>query len=51
MHHLFFLVFFIFNSFLMCGGQDELKKLSKWEGKTEASRQKLMDKLQGLLFF
>lgn len=32
--------------FLMCPSEEDLKRLSKWEGKTEASRQKLMDKLQ-----
>ena len=34
-------------SFLMCPSEEDLKRLSKWEGKTESSRQKLMDKLQG----
>jgi WD repeat-containing protein 26 len=34
--------------FLMCPSEEDLKRLSKWEGKTEASRQKLMDKLQSI---
>lgn len=43
------------SSFLMCMNSDDLRKLSKWEGKNIESRQILMDKLQSnihnLLFF
>ena len=30
----------------MCTNQEDLKKLSNWDGKTNFSRQNLMDKLQ-----
>jgi hypothetical protein len=40
------LFWFFFLSFLMCTNSEELKKLSKWNGKTSISRQSLMDKLQ-----
>jgi len=34
------------SGFLMCASLDELKKLSKWDGKNLKSRQSLMDKLR-----
>jgi WD repeat-containing protein 26 len=36
------------SSFLMCTNPDDLRKLSKWEGKSTQSRQILMDKLQSI---
>ena len=35
----------------MCPSEEDLKRLSKWEGKTESSRQNLMDKLHGIKFY
>jgi WD40 repeat protein len=37
------------SSFLMCSDQLNLKVLSKWSGKSESSRQSLMEKLQSFL--
>ncbi|XP_073990126.1 WD repeat-containing protein 26 isoform X2 [Rhodnius prolixus] len=37
------------SSFMMCGGPDELKRITCWEGKGSVSRSKLMDKLQQFL--
>ncbi len=36
----------ISDSFLMCTHHDDLKRLSRWNGKTTASRQLLMEHLQ-----
>nr|XP_037272134.1 WD repeat-containing protein 26-like isoform X1 [Rhipicephalus microplus] len=36
------------SSYMMCGSAEELRSLSKWDGKTLTSRQKLMEKLQSV---
>lgn len=37
------------SSYMMCSTGEELRRMSHWEGKGLASRQKLMEKLQGFL--
>lgn len=37
------------SSYMMCGTPEELRLMSHWEGKGMASRQRLMEKLQGFL--
>ncbi|KAM7300151.1 WD repeat-containing protein 26 isoform X1 [Ixodes scapularis] len=37
------------SSYMMCGTPEELRLMSHWEGKGLASRQRLMEKLQGFL--
>ncbi|XP_023230912.1 WD repeat-containing protein 26-like [Centruroides sculpturatus] len=39
------------SSYMMCGTSDELKLISHWKGKCHLSRQRLMEKLQGILFY
>ncbi|UYV63222.1 WDR26 [Cordylochernes scorpioides] len=38
------------SSYMMCSNSEELRATSKWAGKSQDSREKLMEKLQGPLF-
>lgn len=47
--HVYYYIFFICFSYMMCSGREELMKRANWEGKGFKSRTLLMDMIQQFL--